>query len=328
MLRNGKTWVKKQESFHLSFVVDSKKLARLEENLKKRFKGTTYIICYQVFYPGSISENTVQLNDITTYENPFDKRITTLEIRVREDIKSDAKVTLSTASIPVRSICITLGESNKNISVEVEGSEEWVDDSLSLMREYIKELIPENPHKTIAPFAHKTLVVASAISWGFLPVVFVLLAVSLSQVFPEHSTYIRPWPHEITFPNHIKSKLHYDYDKGVLTSKGAMTKKERNELLSLLDNASYREAIKELYNKSSMGGLLSTTFFFWLVICGCLISIMWPVLKLLSYLYPLGTFLIGEEEKRYNKRVALRVPLLLCVIGVISAAVTGIILKF
>lgn len=304
MLRNGTTWVLKKESYYLPFVIDSKKIFSLVENLKKLFDESLRVIDYEVFYSDGVSEKTQRLDDIINYDNPSNKRITKLKIRL-----------LGGSDMPLdylpgkQGIETTLQERSAHaaeggILIETAGPEEWVDVSLMQMREFIKELAPEQPHKFVAPWAFPLFETVRAMAWGFLPLMFVSLCIlfAIKAFSLGVGAEVKHFPSEIILPNHIGSKIHYDDSTETLSFRGVMTEKEKTELLGLSDNVTYQKAVRTLYRRSH---LLSNAVF-WLTVGASLIIIVLLALRLLAYLYPLGVFAIGEGGVRYNKLVDLR----------------------
>lgn len=318
MLRNGKTWVHKKRALYLPFVIDSKKICILLENLKKLFDTSPDFINYGISYSDGVSEQTKRLDDITTFENPKNKRISELKIMLREEDET------SLSYAEKNGIDIELQEEDEygyaNIYIEIAGPEDWVNVSLLQIQQFIKEIVPSLTHKTVAPKARKLFGAARSMAWVFMPIIFLVLGILFTKeafLGGVHTT-LNSWPNELTIPVHLTEKIQYDRDAKSIRCNGAMTEKEKRKLLSLSNEVSYQQSIMKLYNESNF----ASAAIFWLTVSACLIGALLLTLLLLVYLFPMGAFLIGEGETRYSELLTLRRNILWSVIVTTLLGVT------
>lgn len=301
MLRDGTAWVHKENNYSLPFILDSKKIVSLVDNLKGLYKDPPSFIAYEVFYSDGISEKTQRLDDILDYDNHQKKRITKLKLTLKED-----DIPLHYSKQYGTEIVFKEKPEYKNetTTIEIAGPEKWVDLAFVQIRELLSEFVPDQPHRIISPFTKKLFTPFLGINIGLLSPILFGLAILLitNRLVGGIGVDMKDFPDKLAIPVHLAEKIHYDPDKKLIRCKSAMTENEEAELLSLHDDPSYKKAIRALYSKSQR---LSYAIFL-LTISACLLVILLIMLFLLTYLYPLGVFLIGEEKQRYKKRVDLR----------------------
>lgn len=68
----------------------------------------------------------------------------------------------------------------------------------------------------------------------------------------ESSVKLASLPGGVKFPNHLEYKIRYDATEKLLIFRGVVSEQERDELLNLSRNESYRGAIKELFQSSQI----------------------------------------------------------------------------
>lgn len=61
-------------------------------------------------------------------------------------------------------------------------------------------------------------------------------------------------PRGVEFPQSLKDKIYYDADKGVLICKDVMSRKEKQQLLSLSSDDLYKRAVEEIFRQSQLFG--------------------------------------------------------------------------
>ncbi len=323
MLRDGKTWVNREQNIYLPFVIDSKKINNFIRDLKKLFEEPPCFVNYGVLYSDGVSENTQRLDDILTYENPSSKKINKLTIQMRENDKRKEYGLAYTTN--EHGIEITLQEKRRYscegfMIIEVAGPEDWVDTSLMRIRKLLEEITLVNPHKAVAPLAPSLYGTAKSMAWAFLPIIFLVLgSLFIKEAFfgGVHTT-LDSWPNELTIPVHLTERIQYDRDAKSIWCNGVMTEKEKRKLLSLSNEVSYQQSIMKLYDESNF----VSAAIFWLTVSACLIGALLLTLWLLAYLFPMGAFVIGEGETRYNELLALRRNIFWSVIVSAMLAVT------
>lgn len=85
---------------------------------------------------------------------------------------------------------------------------------------------------------------------AFCTFLIYLFETIFSELLFQTSEELGNFPPGIIFPNPLKDKIRYYAKRKLLIFKGSMSKEERDTLLNLSTNASYRETIEALYERS------------------------------------------------------------------------------